>query len=262
MDYQVICDRVCEVAKEAGRFIREQRLTFSADKVELKGRHNLVSYVDKESEKMVVTRLLQIVPDASILAEEGTAIEAGDCTAEYCWIIDPLDGTTNFVHGMPPYCVSIALQRAGQTVVGVVYEITADECFYAWQGSVAYMNGRQIGVSVESEIENSLVITGMAYNIEYTRERFNELFDYFNCNSHGARRLGSAAADLAYVAIGRAECFYHANLSPWDVAAGALIVQAAGGRVTDFKGWNGYVFGKEIVATNATTHQQFLDIIQ
>lgn len=260
MDYQIICDKVRQVAIGAGEFIREQRLTFSTDKVELKGRHNLVSYVDKEAEKLIVAGLLQIIPNSSVLAEEGT--NSGTEQAEYCWIIDPLDGTTNFVHGMPPYCVSIALQCGTESVVGVVYEITADECFYAWQGSAAYMNGKQISVSGESEIENSLVITGLAYNIDHVRERFNKLFDYFNRNSHGARRLGSAAADLAYVAIGRAECFYQANLSPWDVAAGALIVQRAGGCVTDFREGDDYVFGKEIIATNAVTHKQFLDIIK
>lgn len=259
MDYQEICQKVCTVARWSGAFIRGERATFSAEKVEHKGHQNLVSYVDKEAERMIVASLKEILPSASVLGEEGVC--DSNCESDYMWIIDPLDGTTNFIHGMPPYCVSIALQCGTEIVVGVVYEITLEECYYAWQGSYAYLNGGVIKVSEESKIENSLVITGLAYNIEEYRAHFNRLFDYFNRNSHGARRIGSAAADLVYVAAGRAECFYQANLSAWDVAAGALIVQRAGGRVTDFAGGNNYVFGKEIIATNGVTHASFTEII-
>lgn len=255
--FEEICSDVCETARRAGAFIAEQRLTFTPSMVELKGRQNLVSYVDKQAEKMIVADLQQIVPEASIIGEEGTSKKGN----EYCWIIDPLDGTTNFVHGMPPYCVSIALAKGKEIVVGVIFEITVGECFYAWKGSKAYVNGREIHVSHEIDLDSSLVITGLAYNMDDAREKFNELFDFFNYKTHGARRLGSAAADLAYVAAGRAECFYQVNLSPWDVAAGALIVQQAGGTVTDFSAGNDYVFGREIIATNSKMHETFLEII-
>lgn len=260
MNYKDLCEAVCDVARQAGAFIANERRTFRSDMVELKGRQNLVSYVDKESERMIVKRLRELLPQAAFITEEGT-VASGE-KAEYCWIIDPLDGTTNFIHGMPPYCVSIALQREGETVLGVVYEITVGECFCAWQGSAAYMNGVEIEVSKENSVENSLLITGLAYNVDDIRERFNELFDYFNRNSHGARRLGSAATDLVYVAAGRAECFYQCNLAPWDVAAGAFIVSRAGGKVSDFRGGADYIFGREIIATNGVMHEQFLDIIK
>lgn len=255
--FEQITMEVCKAARRAGAFIAKERQVFSPEMVELKGRQNLVSYVDKQAEQMIVEDLNRILPGAAIIGEEGTNTQGN----EYCWIIDPLDGTTNFVHGMPPYCVSIALTHGKEVVVGVVFEITIGECFYAWQGSKAYLNGNEIHVSGETSVENSLLITGLAYNVDQIRERFNELFDYFNRNSHGARRLGSAATDLVYVAAGRAECFYQANLSPWDVAAGALIVQRAGGCVTDFSGEDNYIFGREIIATNRIMHNIFLEII-
>lgn len=255
--FEQITMEVCKAARRAGAFIAKERQVFSPEMVELKGRQNLVSYVDKQAEQMIVEDLNRILPGAAIIGEEGTNTQGN----EYCWIIDPLDGTTNFVHGMPPYCVSIALTHGKEVVVGVVFEITIGECFYAWQGSKAYLNGNEIHVSGETSVENSLLITGLAYNVDLIRERFNELFDYFNRNSHGARRLGSAATDLVYVAAGRAECFYQANLSPWDVAAGALIVQRAGGCVTDFSGEDNYIFGREIIATNRIMHNIFLEII-
>lgn len=255
--FEQITMEVCKAARRAGAFIAKERQVFSPEMVELKGRQNLVSYVDKQAEQMIVEDLNRILPGAAIIGEEGTNTQGN----EYCWIIDPLDGTTNFVHGMPPYCVSIALTHGKEVVVGVVFEITIGECFYAWQGSKAYLNSNEIHVSGETSVENSLLITGLAYNVDLIRERFNELFDYFNRNSHGARRLGSAATDLVYVAAGRAECFYQANLSPWDVAAGALIVQRAGGCVTDFSGEDNYIFGREIIATNRIMHNIFLEII-
>lgn len=258
IDYKDICEKVCRTARLAGAFIAEQRLTFTSDKVELKGRQNLVSFVDKESEIMIVEELDKILPGASIIGEEGSERQGSD----YCWIIDPLDGTTNFVHNMPPYCVSIALTKGTEVVVGVVFEITIGECFYAWQGSEAYMNGKQIHVSAESELENSLLISGLAYNVDQIRDRFNYLFDYFNRNSHGMRRTGSAAANIAYIAAGRAECFFQEKLSPWDVAAAALIVERAGGKVTDYTGGDNYIFGPQIIVTNGTMHQTFLDIIR
>ncbi|MEG1663811.1 MAG: inositol monophosphatase family protein [Mucinivorans sp.] len=262
MNYEEICKQVCDVARDAGAFIAQQRKHFSADKIEYKGHQNMVSYVDKESEVMIVRALRAIIPLSNIIGEEGTST-TGSIETAYTWIIDPLDGTTNFIHGLPPYCVSIALTCGSEVVVGVVYEINVGECFYAWQGSGAYLNGSPIEVSEVEAMENSLVITGLAYNMsERQKQSFLTLFDYFNLHTHGARRLGSAASDLVYVAAGRAEGFYQANLSPWDVAAGGFIVERAGGRVSDFHGGDNWLFGREIIATNSQLYSQFATLVK
>ena len=160
MDYEKICTAVREVAREAGEYIAAQRETFSFERVEFKGAHNLVSYVDKTAEQMIVARLRTIVPEAGFITEEGTA---GSRREHLRWIIDPLDGTTNFVHGLPPYCVSIALAEGDEMVVGVVWEVTLRECFWAWKGSKAYLNGEEISVSKVDRLENALVAIGFSY---------------------------------------------------------------------------------------------------
>lgn len=261
MNYQEVCKQVCDIAQQTGAFIAQERVSFRPEMVELKGRQDLVSYVDKEAERKIVASLQDILPQSTFITEEGTADDMVS-DSEFCWIIDPLDGTTNFIHAMPPYCVSIALQQKNEIILGVVYEITRNECYYAWKGSKAYLNGNEIKVSTETKVENSMVVTGFSASIDRFEDRLNELFCYFNRNSHGIRRLGSAAADLVYVATGRAECFYHSNLSPWDVAAGAFIVQCAGGSVSDFTAGDNYIFGRQIIATNGVMHQTFLDVIR
>lgn len=255
MDYQNICERVCAAARRAGGFIAEQRLTFSYDKVEQKGRHDLVSYVDKEAEKMVVADLREIVPEAGFITEEGTIAQADG--ERLRWIIDPLDGTTNFIHGLPPYCVSLALMEADELVVGVVYEVFSGECFYAWKGSKAYLNGREIRVSTIADFENTLTAAGLSHGSKDTIDDLLKQMEVLLHETSGFRRIGSAAIDLCYVACGRVDGFFQKNLSPWDVAAGALIVERAGGTVTDFKGGKDYVFGKEILATNPLIYNDY-----
>lgn len=259
-NFQEICLVVCDIARRAGLYISGEREGFSSEMIEYKGVQNLVSYVDKTAERMIIDDLLVLVPDSRIIAEESAAEvgilpKDGDLT----WVIDPLDGTTNFTHGMPPYCVSIALMEGKRIVVGVIYEITCAECFYAWQDSACYLNGREVRVSDISSIDRSLVVTGLAYKSQDAIESFRRTFDYFNLNSNGARRLGSAASDLAYVAAGRAECFYQKNLAPWDVAAGAFLVERAGGVVVDYAHGSDYVFGGSIIATNKNSHCVFYD---
>lgn len=251
MDYEKLCLQVCDIARNAGQYIAQQRRTFTSDKIEVKGSQNFVSYVDKAAEMMIVESLTPLVAGASFIAEEGSGVADVAGTTPYRWIIDPLDGTTNFIHGMPPYAVSIALVEGDEVVVGVVYEITVKECFWAWKGSLAYLNGAQITVSDTRDIADSLIVTGLAYDSAGSMASFLHGFEYFNRHSHGARRLGSAATDLVYVAAGRCEGFYQVNLSPWDVAAGALIVQQAGGIVRDRDGGGDYIFGRSIIATNA-----------
>lgn len=248
-DWEQLCSRVREIAVRAGTYITAERKRFTTDKVEEKGAFNFVSYVDKGAEKIIVEALAELLPEAGFIAEEGSG--RTDEEAPYQWIVDPLDGTTNFVHGLPPYAVSIALwdTRGREAVVGVVYEVTLGECFYTWKGATgSFLNGMPIRVSDVARVEDALVLTGLAYGLDTEVVRhFEESFAYFNRHSHGARRLGSAATDLVYVACGRADAFYHINLSPWDVAAGAFIVRQAGGWVTDFCGGDDYTYGRSIV---------------
>lgn len=258
IELEQLCQSVISCAKDAGSFIREQRKTFSHDAVEYKGLHDLVSYVDKTSEKMIVQQLQTLLPEAGFITEENTASSDGQSLQ---WIIDPLDGTTNFVHGLPCYCVSIGLAEKGKVILGVIYEINLDECFYAWKNGGAYLNGKKISVSTTNDLNKALMVTGFPYS-NYTRMKpYMEVFDYCLRNTHGLRRLGSAAVDLAYVAAGRAEGFYEYGLNAWDVAAGISIVEEAGGIVTDFSGAENYLFGNEIIATNKGIQQSFLKVI-
>lgn len=258
MDYKDICLKVCDIARETGSFIRNETGKIKNENVLTKGLHNYVTYVDKTSEEMIVKGLKQILPQAGFIAEEGTEGENG---GQYRWVIDPLDGTTNFIHGLPPYAISIALMDGEEVVVGVVYEVVGNECFYAWKGSKAYLNGNEIQVTMVDSVNQSLIATGFPYYDFHKVQPFLETLDYFFKHSHGVRRIGSAATDLAYVACGRFEAFYEYSLSPWDVAAGALIVQQAGGKVSDFSGEKNYIFGKEIIATNANVYPEFKEII-
>ncbi len=244
----------CGIVKEVGAFIRNERINFSLDKVESKGRHDFVSYVDKTAEQRLVAGLERILPVAGFIAEEGTSTKRGEV---YNWIIDPLDGTTNFIHGAPPYSVSVALMERDKLVMGMVYEITLDEMFYSYLGGAAYLNGKEIRVSGITRVSNSLIATGFPYDNYNRMKPFMKSLDFFFQESHGVRRIGSAATDLVYVACGRYDAFYEYNLQPWDVAAGAFIVMQAGGRVSDFKGGDSFLFGKELVAANAAIFNEF-----
>ncbi|MGB3948608.1 MAG: inositol monophosphatase family protein [Bacteroidia bacterium] len=256
---QKLCQNVCDLTKKVGFFIKEQRNSFTSNKIEIKGRNDFVSYVDKKAEEQLVAGLSILLPEAGFIAEEGTSTHKGD---EYNWIIDPLDGTTNFIHGVPCFAISIALMRKNTLVMGVIYEINLDECFYAWEGSKAYMNGKEIKVSENATLASSLLATGFPY-YDYNRmDAYMELFKYFMKNTRGLRRLGSAATDLAYVACGRFEGFYEYSLQPWDVAAGAFIVQQAGGKVSDFSGNDNYIFGREIIASNANSFDELLGAVK
>lgn len=259
IDLQKLCQEVCILTKQVGTFIKSEREKFSTDSIEVKGKNDFVSYVDKTSEIKIIKRLSALLPESGFIAEEGTSTKKGDL---YNWIIDPLDGTTNFIHGIPCYSISIALMRNNELVLGVIYEINLEECFYAWEGSKAFLNEKEIHVSKTPKLADSLLATGFPY---YDYDRMNEyleLLKYFMRNTHGLRRLGSAATDLAYVACGRFDGFYEYSLQPWDVAAGAFIVQQAGGKVTDFKGKNDYIFGKEIVTGNSVFFDEFLNVIK
>lgn len=258
MILQIITEQVIEAAKAAGKFALKERTNFLMNKVEVKGEHNFVSYVDKACEQMLVDALSKVVPTAGFIAEEGTGtpIDGG-----LNWVIDPLDGTTNYIHGLAPYAVSVALLDGNKVLVGVVYEPNLDECFWANAESAAYCNADIIKVSDVPKVNDSLVCTGFPY-YDYTRiDQLLKSLDYFMRHSHGMRRLGSAATDLVYVACGRFDAFYEYGLNPWDVAAGALIVERAGGKVCDYSKGNNYIFGAEIIATNSSIHDEFVDVV-
>jgi len=258
MNPEKICLDACEIVRSAGNFIREERKKFSSDEIVNKGSRDLVSYVDLNAEKIIVEGLKKILPDAGFLTEEKT-IEEGNTSLR--WIIDPLDGTTNFIHGAPPYSVSIALQQDNELLIGIVYEIVLDECFYAWKGGGAFCNGKKISVSSTSHLSQSLTATGFPYKEFPQMDRFFSTLRFLFNHTHGVRRLGSAAVDLIYVACGRFDGFFEYNLNAWDVAGGAMIVEEAGGTVTDFSLEKNFLFGKEIIASNKKIHKEFLNVV-
>ena len=244
-------------AKTVGEFIRNERKTFSYANVEIKGLNDLVSYVDKTSEIKLVEMLAVVLPEAGFITEENTRSDL----KEYNWIIDPLDGTTNFIHGIPCYAVSIALEYKGEVIAGVVYEVAQNECFSAYKGGGAFLNGTKISVSERKTLADSLIATGFPiYN--FTRlDSYIKALTHLMKNTHGLRRIGSAATDLCYVACGRMDAYFEYNLNSWDVAAGALIVKEAGGNICDFSKENNWLFGREVIATNKNLQQEFETII-
>lgn len=258
MDFKKIEEQTIELVKEVGEYIRKERQAFLEDGIEAKGSNDFVTYVDKASEERLVKGLSEIIPEAGFIAEEGTRVYNNE---EFAWIIDPIDGTTNFIHGAPPYCISIGLRKGEELIGGVIYEISADECFYAFNGSPAYLNGSVISVSKTKTVKDSLIATGFPYSDYALLDNFMKSMDYLFHHSHGVRRLGSAAADLAYVACGRYDGFYEYNLNAWDVAGGAYIVKQAGGYVADFKKEGNYLFGKQIIASNAYIWEEFSQVI-
>jgi len=257
--YQQLTLATCEIARLAGKFMADERKNFDDSKIETKGLHDLVSYVDKESEKQIIDQLQKLLPESGFIAEEGTSSKHGE---RFNWVIDPLDGTTNYIQGIPFYAVSIGLLDGDELVSGVVYEVGRDECFYAWKDGGAYLNGEPIRVSERGDIHDALLATGFPYNDFSNLDAYLEFLKWTMTKARGVRRLGSAATDLAYVACGRFDAFWEYDLKPWDVAAGALIVKEAGGTVTDYKGGNDYLFGREIVASNKLIDKLILDKIQ
>ena len=259
MDYKNITFEVIALAKETGKFLLEEINKVKIADIEVKGLHDFVSYVDKTAEGRIVKRLAEILPESGFVTEEQTATQCGE---RFNWIVDPLDGTTNFLHHIPLFSVSIALMEYDKVVAGVVYEPNLDECFYAWKGGSAFMNDKEIHVSDQKEMKNTLLATGFPYNDFGKLDGYIELFTWFARNTSGLRRLGSAAVDLAYTACGRYEGFYEYGLHAWDVAAGAFIVKQAGGTVTHFKGGEDYIFGGELLASNTLLHEPLLNAVK
>lgn len=245
-NYAALVHQVANLCRETGEWIAEQALLFNREQVEYKGRNDLVSYVDKEAEKRLLSGLSRFLPHARFLSEETNA--QTQVSQGVYWIVDPLDGTTNFVHAVPVYAISVALMVNGDLKLGVVYEVNRGECFHACKGGGAYLNDTPLRCSREVPLSASLIATGFPYYDFGLTSYYLRILERFMKNTHGVRRLGAAAVDLAYVAAGRFEGFFEYNLQPWDVAAGSLIVKEAGGSLCEFTGGDDYIFGRSIIA--------------
>jgi myo-inositol-1(or 4)-monophosphatase len=244
---------IADIAREAGALLMEYFRQHV--KIEYKGEADLVTVADRKSEALILERIRSRWPSHDVVGEEGASIETG---SDYRWYIDPLDGTTNFAHGFPVFCVSMALEYKGRRIAGVIYDPTRPEIFAAEQGSGAYLNGERIHVSKTANLAECLVATGFP---SHKRHKNPNIFFYhqITLRTHGVRRAGSAALDLASVAAGRFDGFWEFNLNPWDTAAGVLLVEEAGGVVSDFRGGEFQLNSRETVASNGIVHQALLN---
>lgn len=251
---------VKNLTTDVAKFIREESKNFDKNKIEIKGLNDLVSYVDREAENQLVKVLAELLPEAKFITEENADFKQ-KTEADYHWIIDPLDGTTNFLHGLPIFAISIGLMKGNEMVLGVVHEINKDECFSAYKNGGAFCNDEKISVSPISKLADALLATGFPYRDFDKVPYYLDIIKALMQCTHGLRRMGSAAVDLAYTACGRFEGFFEYNLNPWDVAAGILLITEAGGTVTTFDGGNDFVFGRELVAS-CGIQAEILEIIQ
>lgn len=261
MDLKSIDLEVVDVCRTVAGFIQTERENFDTTRVEQKEKfNNLVSYVDKESEKKLVSVLAKILPQAGFITEEGTVEQSR--SNEYNWIIDPLDGTTNFLHSLPVYAISVGLSYKQEIILGVIHDVVHNNSYHAIREGDAFCDNKKITVTAANSLSDSLLATGFPYFQFDQADAYLNIIKTFLDKTHGIRRLGSAAMDLAYVASGKLDGFFEYNLNPWDVAAGTFIVQQAGGKVTDFKGGNNFLFGGELCASNKSIHQEMLGVIQ
>lgn len=256
-----------EAAKEAGKFLK-----FNLGKVKEIERKvgqetNLVTEIDRQSEQLIIGIIKRHFPQHDFLAEESGLRLAesgakGEKKSEYRWIIDPLDGTVNYIHHFPCFAVSIGLEKSGEIILGVVYDPSLDELFTAEKGRGTFVNGKRLSVSKADFLIRSLLVTGFPYNIKDNPDHAIEHFINFLKEAQAVRRMGSAAIDLAYVAAGRIDGFWEVSLNPWDTAAGILLVQEAGGKVTDFLGNPYSIYQKPILASNGLIHEEMIRVLK
>jgi myo-inositol-1(or 4)-monophosphatase len=248
-----------QTARDAGRILAERM--GRALQVSKKGDIDLVTESDLASEKLIIDRIRTHYPRHAILAEEsGEATVAGDVKSEWKWIVDPLDGTTNYAHGYPCFCVSIGLERDGRIELGVVYDPMRDELFAAERGQGATLNDRRIRVSDVDELNRGMLCTGFPYDVR-ERPHFAVQFSNFTMKAQAVRRDGSAALDLAYVACGRFDGFWEDGLNSWDIAAGVILIQEAGGRVSNFRGQQLDIYTPQVLVSNGLLHEQMMEVL-
>ncbi len=259
MQYKDICIEAMEVVKKAAAFVRDRHENRNELVIEEKGRQNFVTEVDLEAEKILVKGLSEVLPEAGFVAEEGTSTVKGE---SYQWVVDPIDGTTNFIHGVFPFAISVGLTKDDEVVAGIIYEFGLDEYFYAWKGGGAWLNGQAIRVSTVKSVDQSLIATGFPYTNFTYLEEFKQSLDFFMKHSHGLRRLGSAATDIAYVACGRYDGFYEYGLHPWDIAAGMILVEEAGGKISDFSGRSNPLYQHTFLSSNYHIFKEFRESVQ
>jgi myo-inositol-1(or 4)-monophosphatase len=258
MNYSGLTESVIELSKTTGAFLKSKMGMLHEGMIETKGQMDFVTDIDKQSEKILLDGLARLIPEAGFIAEEGTYTHKGE---RFNWIVDPIDGTTNFIHGAYPFSISIALMEQDELVIGVIYEPIHDECFSAFKDGPARLNGKTIHTSTRETLSRSLIATGFPYTDFTMLDAYMEsLRDLMGC-THGVRRLGSAAMDLAYLACGRYDGFWEYHLKPWDIAAGTIIIRQAGGMVCDFYGGQDFLFGKTYVATNGLIQDEFLNVL-
>lgn len=257
MDLEKLCNEVKQIARTTGEYLKNEQTLLRRNDIELKGTRNYVTYIDKEAEQMLVAALQKTFPEAGFLTEENTVTFE---QRAFTWIIDPLDGTTNYVHGDTPFSVSIALMKEGEVILGVVFDPVADQMFYATEKGKAFLNGLPLQVSRQSSLENGYIGFGIPYSLDEKGEQIlqHTMRQFRKCSF---RIKGSAALEICYVAAGVSDAYFHSGLSPWDVAAGAFILQCAGGRCTDFSNGSNYIFGKEMVASNGAIHKEIMNYI-
>ena len=252
-------DLAMQLARDAGDILKHYAAR--EKKVEFKGRANLVTIADKESEAFIIRGIRERFPDHAILAEESGASESRD-NSKVRWVIDPLDGTTNFAHQYPFYCVSIGVEENGVVTCGAVYDPCRDEMFSAARGAGAFVNGEQLRVSDVDKLSHALLLTGFPYDVRERIEIPLDLFKGFLMESQAVRRGGSAALDLCHMAAGRCDGFWELKLQPWDTAAGSVIAEESGARITDFTDGPFAIYKKEILASNGRIHDEMLAVLK
>ena len=252
---------IVQVARDAGNVLVDR--LGRALQVSNKGAIDLVTEADLASEKLIIERIRSHYPRHAILAEESGASEdsGNPSAAEWKWIIDPLDGTTNYAHGYPCFCVSIGVERAGKLELGVVYDPMRNEMFAAERGQGATLNERPVRVSKVDDLGRAMLCTGFPYNV-HERPDFARDFTNFTMHAQAVRRDGSAALDLAYIACGRFDGFWEDGLNPWDLAAGVLLIEEAGGRVTDFNGTTLDIYSAKVIASNGLIHDSMRQVLR